>query len=210
MHAKFGHPQRSLETRRDQNIITLSLDDSPLLLRMVLFYSCLDLSWPFLPFEDSQTLRALWKCSKEPTASWWCQDLYLVWLMVLFYFWWHSFIVVLTSEDAQTFLALWIFSKKPTASWWCQDLYLVYQMVLFYFWWYSFIVVLTSHGLKWPLRMPKLCVHFGNLLRNLPTVGWWCQDYVHLIWFWVDSWMSVNFERSFWCHRFDQKPTKCF
>jgi hypothetical protein len=47
----------------------LSLADGPLLLLKVLFYSCFDLSWPPMTSEDAQTLRALWKSSKEPTAG---------------------------------------------------------------------------------------------------------------------------------------------
>jgi hypothetical protein len=47
----------------------LSLADGPLLVLKVLFYSCFDLSWPPMTSEDAQTLRALWKFSKEPTAG---------------------------------------------------------------------------------------------------------------------------------------------
>ena len=47
----------------------LSLADSALLLLMVLIYDCFDLSWPPMTSEDAQTLRALWKFSKEPSVS---------------------------------------------------------------------------------------------------------------------------------------------
>ena len=47
----------------------LTLVDGPLLLLTVLFYSYFDLSWPLMTSEDAQTLRALWKSSKEPTAG---------------------------------------------------------------------------------------------------------------------------------------------
>ena len=47
----------------------LSLADGPLLLLLVLFYSYFDLSWPPMTSEHGQTLNALWKSSKEPTAS---------------------------------------------------------------------------------------------------------------------------------------------
>ena len=47
----------------------LSLADGPLLLQMVLFYSSFDLCWPSMTSEDAQSLRALWKSSKEPTAG---------------------------------------------------------------------------------------------------------------------------------------------
>ena len=47
----------------------LSLADGALLLLMVLFHRCLDLSWPLMTSEDAQTLHALWKSSKEPTAG---------------------------------------------------------------------------------------------------------------------------------------------
>ena len=46
----------------------ISLADGPLLLLNVLYYSFFDLSWPPMTSEDNQTLRALWKSSKEPTA----------------------------------------------------------------------------------------------------------------------------------------------
>jgi hypothetical protein len=47
----------------------LSLADGPLLLLKVLFCSSFDLSWPPMTSVDAQTLYALWKSSKEPTAS---------------------------------------------------------------------------------------------------------------------------------------------
>ena len=46
-----------------------SLADGPLLLLTVLLYSCFDLSWAPMTSEDAQTLRALWKSSKEPSAG---------------------------------------------------------------------------------------------------------------------------------------------
>ena len=47
----------------------LSLADGALLLLTILFYSCFNLSWPLMTTEDAQTLHALWKSSKEPTAG---------------------------------------------------------------------------------------------------------------------------------------------
>ena len=47
----------------------VSSADGPLLLLMVLIYSSFDLSWPLMTSEDAQTLRALRKSSKEPTAG---------------------------------------------------------------------------------------------------------------------------------------------
>ena len=47
----------------------LSLADGAHLSLMLLIYSCFDLCWPPMTSEDSQTLRALWKSSKEPTAG---------------------------------------------------------------------------------------------------------------------------------------------
>ena len=47
----------------------LSLADGAHLSLMVLFYSCFDLSWPQMTSEDAQTLPALRKSSKEPTAG---------------------------------------------------------------------------------------------------------------------------------------------
>ena len=58
--------------------IVLTLADCPLLLLLILFYSYFDISWPPMTSVDGQTLRALWKSSKEATAGWWCHDLYLV------------------------------------------------------------------------------------------------------------------------------------
>ena len=47
----------------------LSLAYGPLLLLMVLIYSCFDFSWPLMTSEDAQTLPALEKSSKELTVS---------------------------------------------------------------------------------------------------------------------------------------------
>ena len=47
----------------------LSLADGPLLLLLVLIYSCFDLSWPQMTSEDAQSLRAASKSHKEPTAG---------------------------------------------------------------------------------------------------------------------------------------------
>ena len=47
----------------------VSSADGPLLLLMVLIYSCFDLSWPQMTSDDAQTLRALRKSCEEPTAG---------------------------------------------------------------------------------------------------------------------------------------------
>ena len=46
-----------------------SLADGPLLLLLVLIYSCFDFSWPQMTSEGAQSLRAASKSHKEPTAG---------------------------------------------------------------------------------------------------------------------------------------------
>ena len=47
----------------------LSLADGAHLGLMLLIYSCFDLCWTPMTSEDAQSLCALWKSSKEPTAG---------------------------------------------------------------------------------------------------------------------------------------------
>ena len=50
-------------------VFVVSSADGPLLLLMVLIYSSFDLSWPQMPFEEAQTLRAASKSHKEHAAG---------------------------------------------------------------------------------------------------------------------------------------------